>query len=198
MTKQATVVVWQNRIVGYGEESVDALLFNSANWRVHPKNQQDALLGILQSVGVVQNIIVSQQSGAIIDGHLRATLAMRDGQETIPVTYVDLSPEEEALVLATFDPISTLAVADKEQLDALLSSVNTGDAAVQAMLSELATENGLYVDGEPVVPEPSEQKEPQLESECFIEIYCSQADLADFQDTLNEWSERSGCTINIS
>lgn len=48
------------------------------------------------------------------------------------------------------------------------------------------------------IPEPSEQKEPELESECKIVIYCSNADRDDFANTLLEWDEREGVTVNIS
>jgi len=35
----------RNRITGTGEEAPDQLLANPANWRIHPKAQQDALAG---------------------------------------------------------------------------------------------------------------------------------------------------------
>lgn len=148
---------WQSRITGYGEESPDQLLANPANFRTHPKNQQDALAGVLTEVGVVQNVIVNQRTGHLVDGHLRVTLAMRQDQPTIPVTYVDLSPDEEALVLATLDPIGALATADAAKLRDLLEEVSTGDAAVMQMLSDLAESEGVieYGDhtGEPTFAE---------------------------------------------
>ena len=49
-------------------------------------------------------------------------------------------------MLATFDPISALAATDAAQLDALLREVQTGEAAVQEMLAELAAGAGLYAD----------------------------------------------------
>jgi hypothetical protein len=61
----------------------------------------------------------------------------------VPVLYVDLEPHEEALVLATLDPIAAMAAADKEQLDALLREVQTGDAAVMAMIEGLAVRAGI-------------------------------------------------------
>jgi DNA modification methylase len=79
----------------------------------------------------------------VVDGHLRIALAMRQNQPTIPVTYVDLSAEEEALILATLDPISAMAGADRDKLDELLRDVSTSDAAVMAMLSDLAESAGV-------------------------------------------------------
>lgn len=134
---------WQNRIVREADEAPDQLLANPRNFRIHPRPQQQALSGVLSEVGWVQRVLVNERTGHVIDGHLRIELALSRGEPTVPVTYVDLSPEEEALVLATFDPISALAVTDKAQLDALLREVNTGDQSVMAMLSDLAMREGI-------------------------------------------------------
>ena len=140
---------WRNRIVGYGEEAPDQLLANPGNWRTHPLSQTDALGGVLRDVGLVQNVIVNKTSGFVVDGHARIALALRDGQPTIPVTYVELDPSEEALILATLDPLSAMAGTDAAQLDALLREVSTGDAALQAMLAELAEQAGIIATLDP-------------------------------------------------
>lgn len=183
---------WHNRIVGYGEEAPDQLLANPRNWRIHPRHQQDALSGVLREVGVVQNVIVNQQSGFVVDGHLRVALALRDGQPSIPVTYVDLSDAEEALILATLDPIGALAATDAAKFDALLREVTTGEAAVQELLASLGDAAGLLT-----IPDPAPQDEPTLPSECFVEIYCARDDLAAFRATLTDWGARPSVTINI-
>jgi len=97
-----------NRIVGSGEESLDQIQFNPRNWRVHPLNQQNALKGVLEEVGWVQEVIVNKRTGNLVDGHLRCQLAAREGAKTIPVKYVDLSEEEEGLILSTLDPIAAM------------------------------------------------------------------------------------------
>lgn len=137
------VKAWRNRIIGHGEEAPDQLLANPKNWRVHPKAQQDALAGVLNDVGWVQPVLVNKQTGFVVDGHLRVAMAISHGDKAIPVTYVDLTEAEEAEVLATFDPLGALAVADNEQLDGLLREVQSGEAAVQGMLAELAERNGV-------------------------------------------------------
>ena len=138
-----TKSVWQNRITRYGSEAPDQLAANPRNWRTHPKSQTDALAGVLREVGVVQNVIVNERTGYVVDGHARISLALRDGQASVPVTYVDLSEEEEALILSTLDPLSAMAGADAAQLDALLRDVSSGDPAVQQMLSALAEQHDI-------------------------------------------------------
>ena len=73
--QQPAPSAWQNRIVAEGDEAPDQLLANPANWRIHPKAQQDALGSVLESVGWVQRVLVNRLSGHVVDGHLRVALA---------------------------------------------------------------------------------------------------------------------------
>ncbi len=134
---------WVNAIVRYGEESPDQLLAHPSNPKIHPKAQQDALAGAIGELGWLAPVIVNERSGRMLDGHARVGLAISRGELSVPVAYVDLPEEQEALALATFDPVGALAVHDKAMLADLLSEVSTGDAALQAMLNDLAKQNGL-------------------------------------------------------
>lgn len=130
---------WRNRIVGHGEVEAKSLLANPKNWRIHPKNQTDALAGVLSEVGWVQDCIVNQRSGFVVDGHARVALAIK-ANEKVPVVYVDLSDEEEALILATLDPLSAMAEKDDKLLAELLGSIVVGDDALKALCLDLAGE----------------------------------------------------------
>ena len=134
----------KNRIIGSGVEPLDSILFNPRNWRIHPLSQQDALKGVLEEVGWVQEVIVNKRTGHLVDGHLRCQLAAREGAKTIPVKYVDLSEDEEALVLATLDPIAAMAATDKQKLDELFQDIQSDNENVQKMISEIAENNGLF------------------------------------------------------
>lgn len=131
---------WRNRIVGHGEEAPDQLLANPRNWRLHPKQQQDVLGGVLDSVGFVQSIIVNQRSGFVVDGHARVALAISKHQPTVPVVYVELDDHEEALILATLDPISAMAGRDDELLASLIQDVQIEQGPVSDLLASLAGE----------------------------------------------------------
>jgi 16S rRNA G966 N2-methylase RsmD len=137
---------WHNRITGYGTEAPDQLVANPRNWRVHPTNQQAALKGSLTELGWIQNVIVNQRTGFVLDGHARVALALRHNQPDIPVTYVDLSEADEALALATLDPISAMAGADKDQLEALLADITTQDEALLDLVAGLSKEHGTAYD----------------------------------------------------
>jgi hypothetical protein len=65
----------------------DQLLANPANWRIHPQAQQDALAGALDQVGWVQQVLVNQRSGFVVDGHARVALALSRGEASVPVHH---------------------------------------------------------------------------------------------------------------
>jgi hypothetical protein len=143
---------WRNRIVGEALVAASDLRANPKNWRTHSKAQRAALDGVLDEVGWVQRVMVNQRSGLIMDGHARVEQAAARG-ESVPVVYVDLSEQEEALVLATFDPLGAMASVDAKalcllsvdiaqlqcaELDALVhSAANNGKPDVQAVLAGL-------------------------------------------------------------
>jgi len=132
----------ENRIVGHGTEKPEDLLANPHNWRIHPEHQQKPLEAILNDVGFVQAVIVNRTTGHLIDGHARVMIAMRNGEESVPVDYVELTEEEELLALATLDPISNMANENGFLFAQLLEHANTGDADLMSYLEEVAERVG--------------------------------------------------------
>lgn len=155
---------WRNRIVGHGEEDPEKILGNPFNFRVHPEHQQEALAGVLDEVGWVQDVIINRTTQHLIDGHLRVSLALKRKEKSIPVVYVELSADEEKIILATLDPIAALANTDKEKLGELLNEVSTGNAAIQSMLSDLAAKQGL-------IPKEEKEKSDEPEDSRYKEQY---------------------------
>ena len=129
---------WVNRIIGHAEIDPNELLANPRNWRIHPHAQQEALEGVLEEVGWVDEVIVNQHTGFVVDGHLRAALAIGKDQPLIPVKYVHLTEEEEMMILATLDPLSAMAGQDVDQLNELLAEIEFESDAVNRMLDELS------------------------------------------------------------
>lgn len=128
---------FRDRIIGEGWEDPEQLLANPKNWRIHPKTQEDALEAVLSAVGWVQRIVVNQRTGFVVDGHLRVALALRRGEPKVPVLYVDLTAEEEDLILTSLDPIGAMAGTDREKLTELLGAIVSDDERVQSLLTEI-------------------------------------------------------------
>jgi DNA modification methylase len=129
---------WRSRITGSGSEDPAQLLANPRNWRTHPAAQRMALRGALETVGWVQQVLVNTVTGHVVDGHARVEEAVSRGEPSVPVLYVELAPEEEALVLATLDPIGAMAEAAGDRLESLLAEVRVDDPGLKALLGSLA------------------------------------------------------------
>lgn len=122
-TKAAAVhTAWKNRIVGEAVVTASELKGNPKNWRTHSAAQRGAIDGILDTVGWVQRVIVNRQTGLIVDGHARVEQAATRG-EKVPVVYVELTEGEEALVLATLDPIGAMAGVNRETLNSFVKEI---------------------------------------------------------------------------
>lgn len=130
---------------------------NPQNFRVHPESQRLAFDGIESELGFYgYPDVYETDTGSIrlIDGQLRKEhlLSKYGPDATIEVNVTDFDENEAKKALATHDPLSAMAETDRIILDSLLRDVETGDAAVSAMLAKLAEDAGLYEtpDFEPV------------------------------------------------
>lgn len=144
------------------------LLPNPKNWRRHPERQSAALKGLLAEIGIADALIARELSDGrlmLIDGHLRAE-TMPD--ERLPVLVVDLTEAEADKVLLTLDPLAGMAETSAHELDALLESVSTDNAAVAELLEHLAEDakpsQWLGIADAADEPEPEPQSDqPQAE-----------------------------------
>lgn len=149
---------WRNRIVDTGAANPQELAkgMNPLNWRGHPEAQREALEEALDSIGWLQRVLVNRLSGRVIDGHLRIELAVLKGQPLIPVDYVELTDDEEALALATLDAITEQAQPIPEKLAQLLERTRAivadkpGLAGMLEALRQRAGWDGLTPDFHPV------------------------------------------------
>jgi hypothetical protein len=142
---QPKSATWRSRIVGSADVDPRTLVANPRNWRQHPPNQRAAINGVLSDIGWVARILVNRTTGRMIDGHLRVEEAIRAKAETVPVDYVDLDEREEAIVLATLDPIGAMAQTDRDRLDAVIRAAQSTDANVQRCIAEMAEREMLVV-----------------------------------------------------
>jgi len=137
---------------------------NPRNWRRHPESQQAALAGVLSEVGWAGACLYNETTGLLIDGHLRQKVALANGAEKVPVLVGRWTPEQEAKILATLDPLAGMAEADPVALDQLLREVNTGCAELQQMLDDLWSEqqDTAIFDAEEAAPPdlPDGDREP--------------------------------------
>jgi len=131
-----------DRIIGFDRKPANQFQYNPLNHRTHPMKQREAVEASLRSIGWISGVIENKTTGNLIDGHERIWQALQQGEETpVPYFLVELSEEEEKLALAVFDKITGMAEVDPEILEELLKQVNTDEAALMAIIEELAEEN---------------------------------------------------------
>ena len=138
------------------------------NWRTHPRAQQEALRGVLAEVGYADALLVRESTDGqlmLIDGHLRAETTP---DSIVPVLILDVDEAEAAKILATLDPLATMAQSDTAKLNGLLQRVETGNEAVRDLLAQLAAETGVTTSSE-AEPAPP----PNLVTRFAIVVECA-------------------------
>lgn len=169
------------------------LLANPKNWRTHGDAQRSALLGLLQEIGYADAAIARELPDGrleLIDGHLRAETTP---DQKIPVLVVDLNDAEADKLLATLDPLAGMAGTNNERLNALLREVDTSNAAIQEMLTQVATVAGLYdTSGEPAGDgEQADDEAAAVDLRDTYEVVVECRDEAD-QQTVYDWLTKEG------
>ena len=132
----------KDRIRELRRVKASSLAPNPRNWRRHPKAQADALRGILAEVGIADAVLARERDDGVlelVDGHLRAETL---GDEEVPVLVLDIDEKEAIKLLATLDPLASMAETDPEMLKELLAEIETSNKALQSMLQELSDEAG--------------------------------------------------------
>ena len=126
----------KDRIKELRRVKASELRANPKNWRTHPIAQKDALEGILSTVGYADALIARETSDGLelIDGHLRAKTTP---DEEVPVLVLDITEKEADLLLATLDPLGTLAGRDELKLKELLEGIESDSAGLSELLESL-------------------------------------------------------------
>lgn len=121
------------------------LVPHAKNWRTHPSRQREALKAVLAEIGYADALLTRETPDGrlmLIDGHLRAETTPN---ELVPVLVVDVTEEEADKLLATFDPLASMAGTDAGKLHELLDHIETGQPALQKMLAGLANRESTKV-----------------------------------------------------
>ena len=58
------------------------------NPRIHPREQQEGMCGVLDTLGWIEEVTVNQRTGYVVDGHMRIKLALCFWDHVIGTGYV--------------------------------------------------------------------------------------------------------------
>jgi hypothetical protein len=128
--------IWQNLISHRTTVDPLELLPQEHNFRIHALNQRQVTTASLDELGHVGDIIVNIRTGKIVNGHLRVELAIAEGQERVPVTYIDCDEATEKIILAFFDQVGEKAITDADRLRRTIAQIDIGSTHLQASLDD--------------------------------------------------------------
>lgn len=142
---------------------------NPKNWREHPPEQQRAMQGVLEEVGIAGALLARETPDGLelIDGHLRTE--MNDATEW-PVLILDVDENEADVLLASVDPIGALAKRNDDLLRDLLEGFNVDNGSLAEMLDMMESQ---VVEEIPVF-QPSEDQVPRLDE--VASVKCPECD----------------------
>ena len=176
---------------------------------------QEAAKGLSASIaqfGDISGLVWNRRSGHVVAGHQRLAALKELGaivygdppriviegcalmDDAFAIRVVDWDePTEKAANIAANNPHTSGVFVD-DGLQEILDSIQPVLPEFEELRLDLLVEEEREIDlpgGEPMEP-------PSLDAECLVEIQCSKKLREEFEATLNQWSERDGCTINIS
>jgi hypothetical protein len=136
----------RNRIIETKTVLASSLIANPKNWRVHPKEQADAVRGIIDEIGIVAALTARKMPDGtlmLIDGHLRAEILPTD---MVPVNILDVTEEEADKLLLSLDPLAAMAESNALAIEELAKAAHTNNSALQEMWNDLQNSNAVKVE----------------------------------------------------
>ena len=127
----------RDRIKDFRRVPSSELMPNPKNWRVHPETQKDGIRAVLSQIGYADAVIARETPDGLqlLDGHLRTETV---GESMIPTLIVDLNDEEADTVLATLDPLASLAETDVSALSKLMQGIDSENDQLSVLLEDIA------------------------------------------------------------
>lgn len=196
---------YKNRVKKLIHVRANELIRNPWNFRIHPEKQAQVLREVLGEVGISGAVIVRELGDGkygLIDGHLRVEEV---GEEKIPALVLDLNEEEAKLLLAAYDPISSLAETDPDAFAGLIKDVEVRGQATAALFSELTEgtnvldEDDLQLDieegeGDIDIGVDEEAAPLQMSHVRMVQLYCTASNLEEFETMAAEAGRMYGTT----
>ena len=158
---------WRDRVKEFRRVPASELKANPKNWREHPPEQQRAMQGVLEEVGIAGALLARETPDGLelIDGHLRTE--MDDGTEW-PVLVLDVDENEADVLLASVDPIGALAKTNEALLLDLLSGVEAESDAMAELLRSMSESVDHFVAEVVEFPEIPDGERTPIQQMSFI------------------------------
>jgi len=151
----------KSRIKEITKVKASEILPNPKNWRMHPEEQKNAMMGAFAEIGNIDvlKVFETPKGLMLVDGHLRTDIL---GDNEVEVAILDLTQEEADKALLTFDPIAIAAAADEKKLAELMDAIDLESKALADILEGIEIPESKGGSGEVVKVEPQMSKADEL------------------------------------
>jgi DNA modification methylase len=112
--------------------SIDHLVLDPKNARLHPDENLSSIVGSLEVFGQREALVVRRGSNVVIGGNGRLAAMRQMGWSDAMVTYVDCTDEEATALGLALNRTAETATWDADQLEALLREVKDAGFAADA------------------------------------------------------------------
>jgi hypothetical protein len=207
---------FKSRITEYGFINPKDIVLNPYNTKIHPDLQHNAIKALLSDIGWVQSIIINKRTGNLVDGHDRVKNAIESGEESIPVTYIDITITEEKQLLLLLDEVTTYAIEHSQNIANISDAFDLiTDENLRFIIDDIFDRNKINVpsivaEEESIIKDVVESVEKPTNSESDtknidppeIELtsicyYCVSKGMCSIRSTLLPMAEKQQVAINI-
>jgi Acetyltransferase (GNAT) family len=146
MAKKKKTETFRDRIKEHRRVKASTIKPHPENFREHPTAQSRAMTGVLEEVGISRSLLGYDDPEwglVLLDGHLRQEIY---GDQDVEIEVLNVTRDEARKILATLDPLATMAATNTEKLDELLKNVTTETAEIQALLDSLSDKPADHID----------------------------------------------------
>lgn len=89
------------------------------NWKSHPAAQRDSYHDLKDEVGWAGALLFNEQTGHLLDGHMRLQDALETNEPEVPVLVIDVDEATELKILTYLDLVGSLFKTRQSALDKL-------------------------------------------------------------------------------
>lgn len=124
-----------------------SLADNPNNWRKHSREQLQTIRDLINDpeVGWAGVCLYNERTQRLIDGHARKSVS--DAKALVPVLIGNWSEQAESKILATLDPVASMAQTDVAAYKALIENVQTDSVWVRDLMLEVERYSNAADDG---------------------------------------------------
>ena len=154
----------------YRRVSINDVIEDPANARKHDDVNLKSIETSLRLYGQVEPLVVQRSTMKVIGGNGRLKVMRKLGWTEVDIADTEIDNSGAAALGIVLNRTAELAEWNNDVLDSVLRTIDSGDEDLQALLSELADQQELYLSSEDA--ESAAPKEQEIEDVSAVLVEC--------------------------